>query len=256
MRKYAEKITKKKNFFATLPTRVLKDLEKDFADTWLMLDKKTRDSLTTAIMFYVQTYSYGSAMYGNIDFAPTINGICKALEIELGKVLYTRYLQYLISQNVDPNSFPKNRSFLKQISKNECSYRNPEDVSNFTLGSIKLLVGLDKELMFEAQLLDSNEKQRQAKYKNKIDKTMVDYMRYICKEGAFGDIEEERAITDYLIYFTQEIGSIADSLRNPAAHANIMKCEKAEVCGNYIIKVQKLLINFLNKLQRNKGPIT
>ena len=252
MRKYAEKIIKKENFSATLPTRVLKDLEKDFADTWKTLDKKTRNSLVTAITFYVQTFSYGSAMYGNYDFAPTINGICKALEIELGKILYTGYIQYLVNQNVDPNSFPKNRSFLKQISKNEYVYRKPEDVSNFTLGSIKLVVGLDKEMIFEAQLLDFNEKQRQAKSKNKVDKTMIEYMRYICKEDAFGDIEEERAITDYLVYFTQEIGSIADSLRNPAAHANIIKCEKAEVCGNYIIKVKKILKHFLEKIDLDK----
>ena len=84
------------------------------------------------------------------------------------------------------------------------------------------------------------------------DKTMIDYIRFICKEEAFGTIEEERAITDYIVYFTQEIGSIADSLRNPAAHANIIKCEKAEVCGNYIIKVKKILMHFLEKIDVSK----
>ena len=74
-------------------------------------------------------------------------------------------------------------------------------------------------------------------------------MRYICQDDAFGDIDEERAITDYLVYFTQEIGAIADSLRNPAAHANIMTYKKAEVCGNYIIKVKKILKHFLEKLK-------
>ena len=106
-------------------------------------------------------------------------------------------------------------------------------------------------------MADCEGKRRQTKAKNKIDKTMIEYMRFVCKEKAFGDIEEERAITDYLVYFTQEIGSIADSLRNPAAHSNIMKCEKAEVCGNYIIKVKKILkhciekidVDIINKLQ-------
>jgi hypothetical protein len=125
-------------------------------------------------------------------------------------------------------------------------------VSNFTLGSIKYVVGLDKEMMFEERLFNGDEKQGHAKSKNKVDKTVIDYMKYICKDNAFGDIQEERAITDYLIYFTQEIGAIADSLRNPAAHANTMKCEKAEVCGNYIIKVKKILKHFIEKIDMSK----
>jgi hypothetical protein len=253
MRQYAEQIIKNKNFLATLPTRVLKDLEKDFADTWQMLDKKTRESLVSAVIGYVVNYSYGPSMYGNLDFSQTITGICKALEIELGKILYTRYVQYLIDQNIDPNSFPKNRGFLKRLSGQECVYRKPKDVSKFTLGDIKHIVGLDKEmLIIESHVNGDGEITSPVKAKNKIDKTMIEYMQYICKDDAFGDIEEDRAINDYLVYFTQEIGSIAESLRNPAAHANIMKCEKAEVCGNYIIKVKKILKHFLEKIDMSK----
>ena len=58
----------------------------------------------------------------------------------------------------------------------------------------------------------------------------------------------EREITDYIISLTQEVKSIADSLRNPAAHDQSMKIQKAEGCGNHIIKVQKILIKFLGKL--------
>jgi TPR repeat protein len=249
MRVYAEGIIKNKNFFTNLPTRVLKDLEKDFADTWQLLDKKTKDSLFTAILFYVQTYSYGPGIYGNIDFAPTINGICKALEIELGKILYTGYVKYLIDQNINPNSFPKKRGFLKQVSGYEYTYNKPEDVSNFTLGNLKHIVGLDKEILLEVQGCGIVENRRSAK--NKIDKTMIDYIRFICKEESFGYLEE-RAISEYIIYLTQEVGSIADSLRNPASHSEIMKCARAEVCGNYVVKVKKILRHFLEKIDIDK----
>ena len=249
MRVYAEEIIKDKNFSTTLPMRVLKDLEKDFADTWQLLDKKTKDSLFTAILFYVQTYSYGPSIYGNIDFAPTINGICKALEIELGKILYTGYVKYLIDQNINPNSFPKKRGFLKQVSAHECTYNKAEDVSKFTLGNLKYIVGLDKEISVEAPGYGSEKNRRQAK--NKIDKTMIEYISYISKEESFGYLEE-RAISEYIIYLTQEVGSIADSLRNPASHSEIMKCARAEVCGNYVIKVKKILMHFLEKIDIDK----
>ena len=31
-----------------------------------------------------------------------------------------------------------------------------------------------------------------------------------------------------------------------------MKCEKAEVCGNYIIKVKKILKHFIEKIDADK----
>ena len=85
-------------------------------------------------------------------------------------------------------------------------------------------------------------------FKYAVDQTMIDYLNSIFKEDAFVEAKREREITDYIISLTQEVKSIADSLRNPAAHDQSMKIQKAEVCGNYIIKVQKLLIEFLNKI--------
>jgi len=86
-------------------------------------------------------------------------------------------------------------------------------------------------------------------FKYTIDQTMLDYLNSIFKKDAFGEAKREREITDYIICLAQEVKSIADSLRNPAAHDQAMKIYKAEVCGNYIIKVQKLLFGFLSKLK-------
>ena len=87
---------KKKNFLVNLPLTVSKDLEKDFGETWKKLQTDTQTSLVTAIHTYVVNYPSKAFM----AFNETINGICRALEIELGRVLYTGYVQYLIDQNI------------------------------------------------------------------------------------------------------------------------------------------------------------
>ena len=50
---------------------------------------------------------------------------------------------------------------------------------------------------------------------------MIDYIRFICKEEAFGTIEEDRAITDYIVYFTQRV----DRLEVLALLSNIVVVE-------------------------------
>ena len=78
---------------------------------------------------------------------------------------------------------------------------------------------------------------------------MLAYLDSLFSTEAFGEAKREREITNYIVNLSQELKSIADSLRNPAAHIESMKCHKAELCGNYIIKVQKLLIEFLEKIK-------
>ena len=68
------------------------------------------------------------------------------------------------------------------------------------------------------------------------------------KKDAFSLSNRPTAIVDYIISIAQEVKTISDSLRNPAAHSSSMKCNRAELCGNYILKVQKLLIHFLDKI--------
>ena len=38
-------------------------------------------------------------------------------------------------------------------------------------------------------------------------------------------------------------------VRNPAAHSQTMSCEQAELCGDYLIKVRKLICNILEKIK-------
>ena len=163
----------------------------------------------------------------------------KALEKELGKYLYTEYIEFLKEQNIDPNTFPQKRSFLKRTSATELSFKGSSDLTEFTLGNLHLTVGLERK----PHLAENDT------FKYTVDQTMLDYLNSIFKEDAFGEALREREIANYIISLTQEVKSIADSLRNPAAHDQSMKIQKAEVCGNYIIKVQKLLFGFLSKLK-------
>ena len=188
---------------------------------------------------YFSLYSLGPHIYGNLDFSSSITQMFKALEKELGKYLYSKYIEFLKNQNIDPNTFSQKRSFLKRTSANGLSFKDSSDLTEFTLGNLHLTVGLERK----PHLAENDT------FKYTVDQSMLDYLNSIFKEDAFGEGMREREITDYIISLTQEVKSIADSLRNPAAHDQAMKIHKAEVCGNYIIKVQRLLIDFLEKVK-------
>ena len=239
MREYAETLMQKNIRNDKIYQRISKDLQKDFGETWNISCRETKKFLETGLFTYFSLYSLGPHIYGNVDFSASITLMCKAFEKELGKYLYSGYIEFLKKQDVDPNTFPQKRSFLKRISANELAFKDSFDLKEFTLGNLHLTVGLERKPQFAEN--DA--------FKYMVDQTMLDYLNSIFKEDAFGEAKREREITDYIIYLTQEVISIADSLRNPAAHDQSMKIKKAEDCGNYIIKVKKLLFGFLSKLK-------
>jgi hypothetical protein len=154
--------------------------------------------------------------------------MCRALEIELERCLYTGYIKYLKENDVSPNSFEGKRSFLKRISANDCAY--DEKTSNFTLGAIYPTIGEGKK---SGDILDSS---------------MIDYLDFAFKNDAFNEGERRVAITNYILSLADTVYTIAEQHRNAAAHTEVIKCRRAEICGDYIIKVQKLLCKFIEKL--------
>ena len=254
MREYADGLLKKNISSNDLYQQISKDLQKDFGETWDITDRDTKKFLETGMLNYVSLYRLGPHIYGNLDFSSSITQLFKALEKELGKYLYTNYIQFLKEQNISPDSFSQKRSFLKRISSTQTLFRDPFDLTEFTLGSLHLTVGIERNSIIQGYNI----------FRYSIDNQMLEYLTNIFKEDAFGKFEQEvnyciisktqkekseQEIIDYIVSLTQEIESIADSLRNPAAHDQSMKIQKAEVCGNYIIKVQKLLFGFLSKLK-------
>ena len=239
MREYAENLLNKHISLDKIYPQISKDLQTDFGATWEMTTRDTKKFLETGMFTYFSLYSLGPHIYGNMDFSASITPMFKALEKELGQYLYTGYIEYLKAQGISPNSFSGKRTFLTRVGENEYAFKDPADTDEFTLGGLHLTVGL----------FTHPAERKGESAKPSIDASMLSYLQTLFKKDAFGEAKWEREITNYIVSLTQEVKSIADSFRNPAAHADAMKCQKAEVCGNYIIKVRRLLIDFLEKIK-------
>lgn len=230
MQKYAESIKKLNLSDEKLAIRINKDLISDFGSTWEKLSDNSRRSLATAMETYVHIYCKGPHKYGNYDFSGVVGGMCKALEIELAQYLYSGYIKYLKENNVSPNSFVGKRTFLKRISATEYAY--DEKTSNFTLGAIYLTIGEGK------------------KSGENLDNSMIDYLDLVFKNDAFESTNRRLEIANYILSLADKVHTIAEQYRNAAAHSEVIKCKRAEICGDHIIKVQKLLCKFVEKFKQ------
>ena len=202
---------------------------------------------------YISFKSLG-AQAGNLDFTSSITPMIKALEIECAKYLYSDYIKYLIENNVPIDRFSSERIFIVRKGTYSFGYASPENVDNFTLGSLQKVIGIDKKTQELKGFVEISGKDSKAnasfeKAISSIDEPMLEYLKSIFKEDAFGSVNVDRAITDYIISFAREIMTIIDTLRNPAAHSDMMSCYKAEACSDYLIKKKKIICKFLEKLK-------
>lgn len=243
MRGYAEQLLKEKIPQKKIYDRIAKDLAAEFGALWQVMTTQSQRFLITGMLTYVSFYAMGSQVYVYLDFSSAITQMFKALEKELGTHLYTNYVKYLKENDVRAADFTRKRTFIKKVGAGKYEYKNENDLSEFTLGALNLTLGYDRAAGEEGCTTAKAEGA-----KGQIDKTMFEYLNALFKKDAFARSNRECEITDYIISIYQEVKTIADSLRNPAAHSEIMKCKRAEACGNYIIKVKKLLIRFLEKI--------
>ena len=73
-------------------------------------------------------------------------------------------------------------------------------------------------------------------------------INYFSKE-AFNPENRQKEIVNYLVDLASDVKTIMD-YRNPAAHGTTMTIKHAEVCGDYLIKVRKLIDSFLSKIKK------
>ena len=265
MRDYANEILSKELSIKKMYPKVLKDLMKDFGGTWNKLQPNSQKFLTTSMVCYIALYSMGGHIYGNMDFTSSITPMFKALETELAKYLYTGYINYLNENEIPITVFKSRRSFIvDEEGPYNFKYRDPNDLEYFTLGSLHLVLGVDKRTQIQNNFVERKDSKiyRQESSRSceggvfvhsTIDKSMLDYAKSIFDTNAFGSIDTDRAITDYLVCLATEIKTLTDSFRNPAAHSNVMSYHKAEACANYLIKAKKLICKFLEKLKEPQG---
>jgi hypothetical protein len=214
-------------------------LQEDFGDVWNKTQADTKKFIATGIDIYVSQYFKGPHIFGNYDFSASINEMCKALENELRVHLYSNYIAWLQSRGITPNEFLEannislqnvKRSILKRVNSTEYAYEDASKTDKFTLGSVHLTVGKEKG-------------------RNEIDRTMLDYLDFSFGDNDFkGDLRMQE-INKYILSLVDDLWTISELYRNPAAHSRKMDCKKAEACGDYIIKVKKLLIHFLEKIK-------
>jgi hypothetical protein len=199
----------------------------------------------------------GVHIRGNVDFTSAITPMLKALELELGKYLYTGYVNFLEKNNVSVAEFNSERCFIKRSGYYRFSLTDPEDLKNFTLGSLPLLVGLESGKLDYSSDGSGESRTRKKKVKaapigvNKptIDRTMLEYLKVLFKEDVFEDFDRDNAIVTYIVNLTQTVSDIAKSFRNPAAHSAVMSYTKAEACANSLIKAKKIIRRFLEKIK-------
>lgn len=239
MRSYAESLKKKQLSEEERYARIIKDLQSDFGDAWNKTQADTKKFIATGIDIYISQYFKGPHIFGNYDFSASINEMCKALENELRVHLYSNYIAWLQSRGISPNEFLEannlsshnvKRSILRRVNSTEFAYEDASKTDKFTLGSVHLTVGKDKG-------------------QATIDKTMLDYLDYIFGTHTFDENIRTEEINKYIVSLVDDLWTISELYRNPAAHSRKMDCKKAEACGDYIIKVKKLLIHFLEKIE-------
>ncbi|MBQ7906918.1 MAG: SEL1-like repeat protein [Clostridia bacterium] len=209
--------------------KIKEDLAKDYSEAWDKLDPQTQNDLLTAIKNYIECVE-------DEDLSPStvINCLCGALEREINKHLYIKYLEYLEENGIGVEHFEgKNRTFIEGRAKPP-HYRKKDDLRENTLGNFKLLIGLDTNRV-------SNEVG--------IDKTFVDFIEQSTGDDAFNSkLFKRKDIEKYFISMEADTKYLSQKFRNKAAHGGFEKVtlSMAETCGNDILMVRKLLIKLVS----------
>ena len=270
MEQYAKELINNKFVGEALKKQISEDLQVDFENTWECLKSNAQINLITGVVTYVTFISMGEEFWAQLDFSAIIVNFAKALEIELAEYFYKGYIIYLKKKKISPSVFPEDACFIVVNKENgeEISrkYQNENEIKNFKLGGLKYIID-DKfesipslKIESKTNYLSKGRSETYRKFKNfkgeyglrTIDKHMENYANDLFSQEAFGyDSKENRKkdIVNYLIDLSNAVGEIAYQYRNPAAHGDIMGMKKASACGDYLIKVRKLIYGFLSKIK-------
>ena len=271
MQIYAEKI-RRENVPANiqLVKRIQDDLADDFMGCWDDLKPNAKQALISGMLTYVNYYRMGKDVYDKyLDFTGVIAPLSKALEIELAEFFHTGYLRFLKLRGISPTEFGNQRLSFIKVTEGGCGepdiyeYVGENDTRKFSLGSLyytmeqKIENGVEQLHSKRDEKADGREivgASRSVAYRKNqngtrtISKFMAQYADELFAEDAFSKLNRESEIVNYMVDFATDVYTIMQS-RNPAAHADTMKISKANGCGDYLIKVQKLICNFVSKIK-------
>ena len=265
MREYADEIMALNLSGESLKERIMADLKNDFGSTWEYLKPNAKTALISGVITYLTFYSMGEEFCKELDFAAVIMCFAKALETELAEYFFTGYIAYLKKKGVSASVFDEKQCFLNIEKENgeeiARSYRQENEVKYFSLGSLYYII----DSKFEDRIIGSQYRisGRSVAYRKgyrfrdgvriegerTISKYMAKYADQLFSKEAFNPENRQKEIVNYLVDLASDVKTIMD-YRNPAAHGTTMTIKHAEVCGDYLIKVRKLIDSFLSKIKK------
>lgn len=205
---------------------ILTNLRDEFEDLWDALPKASQVDLVSGCMVYCDLYTLGETICEEIDFSAAIIPIVKAAEVVFRKYLCHDYLEYLVDHNVSPSAFPTAYPLIEYDKQSKTYCFQDKNSVVFTLDSIKHLI------------VDAR--------KREVYPEFLAYA-YEIMEKSIGSRYE---LKDYLMRLSQKMTQFTFDIRNPAAHSSIMPMWQAEICGNEIILVKKILKDFMSKITK------
>jgi hypothetical protein len=186
-------------------------------DAWNKLDDSSKTFLISS-----------KVMYNNmilLDNCLDYSGVCllvtKALEVEMSRRFCSGYLEYLNkTYHKDYHNYPT--PLLG-------TYQRPLPLDKFTMGSFAFILCLYHDKKDTPGQIAKNKR------------ILLDYASHcIFSNKSYSQIEA------ILLDYAQEIDSIRQMYRNPAAHTNMLKRHNAESCFNLVLDVEKLLKKMLD----------
>lgn len=184
---------------------------------WNKLDESSMSFLISSKVMYNRLILLNDA----VDYSGVCLLVTKALERELKKRLFTRFLVYLNSKY--GQDFKKYPTALLDKSL------RPISDEKFSLGRIPFILVLYSNAEESTDVIENNRH------------ILLDF----CKEDLFIETDVSR-IEETLHYFAKVLEEVRVKYRNPSAHMNSLKQKDAESCFNLILGGRQILKKMLD----------
>lgn len=204
-------------------------LKEEFGNSWKLLDEKSKSFLITAKVTF-ESIRFNDDE-DNLDYSGVCLLVTKALEVELHKVFFKEYIEYLNQRKISIFRYP---DVLLSDNKN-----NVKEDYLFNMGLIVPIMGLRR-------IEDYN-----------VTKGNDYCFRYYTKyaQDMLYDSTENNTIKESLIN-ARFVEKVRRDYRNPSAHTGRLTKIICNECLDYIVDTEKQLKRMLqNMTKRNKRII-
>ncbi|MBE6502414.1 MAG: hypothetical protein E7Z79_08255 [Methanobrevibacter thaueri] len=195
---------------------------------WNKLEKDSQMFLVTSEI----TYNHLCDLGNKVDYSGVCLSVTKALEIELKKIFYKGFIDFL-DENYEYSEY--HSSFFNHdiIQKG-----NLKKETKWTLGGIPYILGANKNKKLEPEIHENNASK------------LLEYSKHALFDPNKHSDDE---IKKTLKFYGSKIDSITQKYRNKAAHTYRIKDSKAKQCLDYVIDVKRFLGCMLDSFDKEHG---